>query len=239
MSVLTVVRHGQASYMSEDYDKLSPTGEEQSRRLGQFWLRQGTVFDYVFRGPAKRHARTEQIIAEEFKSAGIHWPEAAVIDELDEFDAFQMLKIMGPIIVERDEHVRRLYEAFLQGQHGPEAGILLERFFEETARHWCSGEFDVPELESWGAFRARVERALAQIRSITRRSTSTVVITSGGPIAAMIGYTLELPHEKAVEFVWLSRNSSYSEFLDSGERLSLSSFNSCPHLDDSSLLTYR
>jgi len=35
------------------------------------------------------------------------------------------------------------------------------------------------------------------------------------------------------------RNCSYSEFLYSGERFTLSTFNSFPHLEDASMLTYR
>jgi hypothetical protein len=39
--------------------------------------------------------------------------------------------------------------------------------------------------------------------------------------------------------MWTSRNSSYSEFLFSGQRLSLASYNSIPHLDSRELLTFR
>jgi len=37
----------------------------------------------------------------------------------------------------------------------------------------------------------------------------------------------------------MSRNASFSEFLASGERFTLSMFNAHPHLDADSLLTYR
>ena len=43
----------------------------------------------------------------------------------------------------------------------------------------------------------------------------------------------------AIEFVWLARNCSFAEFLFSGDRFSMHSFNSIPHLDDRRLLTYR
>ena len=35
MSELVLVRHGQASFFSDDYDQLSPLGELQSQTLGQ------------------------------------------------------------------------------------------------------------------------------------------------------------------------------------------------------------
>ena len=40
MSVLTLVRHGQASFFAADYDRLSPAGEGQARHLGDYWARQ-------------------------------------------------------------------------------------------------------------------------------------------------------------------------------------------------------
>jgi hypothetical protein len=38
---------------------------------------------------------------------------------------------------------------------------------------------------------------------------------------------------------WMSRNASFSVFLSSGDRFTLSSFNAHPHLEDERLLTYR
>src|SRR5688572_13922290 len=155
MSVLTLVRHGQASYMAEDYDRLSPLGEEQARKLGQFWCRHELVFDHVFHGPAKRHIRTMEIAGEEVKKAGLPWPDSTSLPEVDEFDAYQVMKRMVPVLIEHDPEVRRLNHEFFSNQESPEAGRVLQKLFEQVARHWSSGEFDMPEVESWSQFRAR------------------------------------------------------------------------------------
>ena len=55
MGKLTIVRHGQAAFMTEDYDRLSPLGEEQSLALGRYWARHGVKFTHAFTGPRKRH----------------------------------------------------------------------------------------------------------------------------------------------------------------------------------------
>jgi broad specificity phosphatase PhoE len=94
-------------------------------------------------------------------------------------------------------------------------------------------------VETWAQFRTRIREAIIRIRSEAAKSSSSVAFTSGGPIAATVSLALDLPPHKAIEFVWMSRNGSYSEFLFSGERFSLSSFNSFPHLDNRELLTYR
>jgi broad specificity phosphatase PhoE len=225
--------------MSEEYDKLSPLGEEQAARLGEFWARHGIGFDQVLHGPAQRHIRTMEIAAAVVKRAGLPWPEPVGISSFDEFDAYQVGKRVLPLVLQRDENVRSVYEEFRARQEEPEAGRLLQRVFEEVARYWCSGDFDVPDLESWAQFRVRIETALRRVRAQAQKSSNIVVFTSAGPIAATVAHVLGLAPAKAIEFVWLSRNCSYSEFLFSGDRFSMSSFNAFPHLNDRSLLTYR
>lgn len=225
--------------MEVDYDKLSAQGEEQSRRLGQYWVRHRIVFDRVFHGPAKRHIRTMEIACEQVMKAGLPWPDPQPIPEFDEFDAFTMMKRMVPVLIPKSPETARLNEVFLQAQHTPEAGRHLQKLFEEVARHWSTGEFDAPDHETWSQFRARIASAVESVRTSAAPSSHTVVFTSGGPIAATIGHTLGLDAARTMEFVWISRNCSWSQFLFSGSRLSLHSLNAVPHLDDLSLLTYR
>jgi broad specificity phosphatase PhoE len=234
-----LVRHGQASYMSEDYDRLSELGEEQSRKLGDFWVRHELTFDICFHGPARRHIRTTEIASEVVKAAGLSWPEAHVLPELDEFDAFRMMQLYVPHLVEIDPEVRALNEEFRSNQHTPEAGRMLQKLFEAVSRKWSSGSHDLPDIESWASFRTRVKAGVDRIREIAGRGRNVVAITSGGPIAATVAAALHLNPLTAIEFVWLSRNCSFSEFLYSGDRFSMHSFNSIPHLDDRRLVTYR
>jgi broad specificity phosphatase PhoE len=239
MSILTLVRHGQASFMAENYDKLSPLGELQARKLGEFWLKNGVAFDCTYHGPAQRHIRTAEIVADVYRGAGAAWPEATVIPDLDEFDAAVILRTLMPILAESHEPVRELNEAYRNGANSPDVGIHLERLFQEVARHWSMGTVHSPHVESWEEFRTRVSRGIQEIRSAAPKSSGSVVFTSGGPIAATVGLAQDLAPHKAIELVWVSRNSSFSEFLFSGDRFSLSSFNTSPHLDDRALLTYR
>ena len=59
-----------------------------------------------------------------------------------------------------------------------------------------------------------------------------VVFTSGGVIGVAVQIALGTPDPSGLEINWRVRNSSLTEFLFSGERLSLDSFNTLPHLDD-------
>jgi broad specificity phosphatase PhoE len=225
--------------MSQDYDRLSPLGEEQAAKLGRYWARHNITFDRVFHGPAQRHKRTMEAAGAELTAAGLPWPEPVELPEFDEFDAFTMMRLVMPLLVQRYETVRTLNADFEAHRETPEAGRKLQKLFEEATRHWATAGIELEQCESWPQFRARIGRALQCLRSTARPSSSTVVFTSGGPIAASIGQVLGLTDDKAIEFVWLARNGSYAQFLFSGERFSVHAFNAIPHLDELSLLTYR
>jgi broad specificity phosphatase PhoE len=241
MSVLTLVRHGQASYMEEDYDRLSPLGEEQSRKLGEFWIQHNIKFDSCFHGPAKRHKHTAEIAARLVRESGMPWPDMQVIPELDEFDAFRVMQVMLPVLIEADAEIRAMNEEFraLQKAQSPEAGRKLQKLFEAVSRKWCCGEYDMPDVESWAQFRSRVQAGVARIREAAGSGKNVVAITSGGPISATVADVMNLEPLVAIELLWLSRNCSFSEFLFSPGRYSMHSFNSVPHLADRRLLTYR
>jgi broad specificity phosphatase PhoE len=180
-----------------------------------------------------------EIAGDEVRKAGLPWPEPVVRTEFDEFDAFTMMRLMLPMLVREDEQVRALNEDFERNRHTPEAGRKLQKLFEAAARHWAVNGVSLDNVESWPQFRSRIAGALNQVRATAPRSSSTLVFTSGGPIAASVAHVLELTDAKAIEFVWLSRNGSYAQFLFSDDRFSMHSFNSVPHYDDLQLHTYR
>jgi broad specificity phosphatase PhoE len=68
---------------------------------------------------------------------------------------------------------------------------------------------------------------------------NAVIFSSGGVMAATVRLALDLSAARTLELSWTPRNASYSEFLFSGERFSLSTFNAFPHLDSAELLTLR
>jgi broad specificity phosphatase PhoE len=70
---------------------------------------------------------------------------------------------------------------------------------------------------------------------------NVLLVSSGGPIAAIVAATLNAPAQTAVELNLRMRNTSVTEFACSVRRHSLVCFNALPHLDtheDPSLATY-
>ena len=239
MSVLLLIRHGQARYLEPNYDRLSPLGEEQARRLGDYWQRHGAAFDAVYCGPRERHARSSEIAGGVLRAAGRHWPEPVVLAEFDEYPAMEVLNAFLPVLRERHEHVHTLAGAFARADGGPERVQAADRLLREVSQRWVAGEVGSPEIESWDAFCARVGRGLDRVRRDAPKSTRVAVFTSGGPLAAAARLALGLTARATLDLTWSPRNTAWAEFLFSGDRFSLQSFNCHPHLEDPALWTYR
>ena len=239
MALLTLVRHGQASFLEKNYDKLSPLGERQSTRLGEYWVQTQTCFDQVYHGPAERHIRTEAMVEAAFRAAGVSWPESVLVPELDEYPGIEVMRAFLPGLMEKHEDIRALEAEFRGTSERKMAGRIYDLLFQRITRMWVAGELDSPEVESWQTFCERVERGVNRIREGALKNSRIAVFTSGGVIAATARMALELSPQKTLELSWAPRNATYAEFLFSGERFSLSSFNNIAHLEDAALITYR
>lgn len=228
MSKLILIRHGQASFLAADYDRLSAAGEAQGTALGEHWAARGLSFDRVYVGPRQRHQHTHDLVAAVYREHGLPWPEAEALVDLDEHH--------GQAVVEH---------AFAKGGapdvEPPEPGSDLRpylRFFRDTTRSWARGEHvSAPEHETWAAFRQRIGDAVATMADAAGQGATIAAFTSGGAVAAAVGQVLDLADERIIELSWRVRNASLSELLFAEGRFGLDTFNAVPHLRPE-LVTY-
>jgi len=239
VSRIILVRHAQASFLEPDYDKLSPTGEIQARMLGEYWASRNITFDRVYSGPRVRQIETAKIVAGIYRRREVASPETVILQEFDEYQGEDVLKISVPELTKTDARILQLHSEFQRAETSEEKRRTFQRMFEAVVGKWVDGEIPLRDVESWPDFCARVNRGLSQLTSSSMRGERVVVFTSGGPIGVAMQRALNLSPRDALRVTWMSLNCSYSEFLCSGERFTLSAFNAIPHLDDPSLLTYR
>jgi broad specificity phosphatase PhoE len=239
MASLTLVRHGQASYLKENYDQLSDLGKRQAQTLGEYWIRTKTSFDQVYYGPACRHLRTGEIVADVYRQAGLPWPEPVTVPDMDEYVGTAIVRTFLPGLLETHEDIRALEAEYRRTEEQNAAFKVYDKLFARISRMWVDEELDSPELESWKRFCARIERGIQMIRDSAGENKRIVVFTSGGVIAASARLALDLAPQRTLELSWTSRNASYTELVFTLERIWLSSFNNHPHLEDEDLLTYR
>lgn len=217
MAELILVRHGQASFGADDYDKLSELGWRQSRWLGEYFAERGVGFDRVIRGSMRRHDETLRGIAE-----GMGKPLEGIVDaRLDEYDSHSLL------------------QAHLKGGAMPKSDDRRAHFriLREAMYLWCdgtlgktpAGESEGFAHEPFGAFRARVLAALAAARA--GEGKRVLVVSSGGPISTILANVLKMPLRGVVELNLQTRNTGITELQSGASRIHCVSFNNVPHLD--------
>lgn len=215
MGVVILVRHGQASFGADDYDVLSETGWEQGRLVGDWLKGRGVAPTAVVRGTMRRHRETAE-------AAG--WGEAVVDPGWDEFDHLSVVA------------------AYPEAPEGPLDRREFQRVFELATARWTSGEGEY--AEPWAAFRARVTRALTEACEQAGPGGTTVVVTSGGPIA-IAAAALSDPDADDATFARLWGrfnttlvNSSFTRVVVGSTGARLLTYNEHPHLEGEHL-TYR
>jgi broad specificity phosphatase PhoE len=239
MGRLFFVRHAQASFLSSNYDQLSELGEKQACLLGDYWARRNLTFARVFTGPAIRHRRTAQIVGQAYRKCGLTFPESVTRNEFDEFQGDAVLAGSLPQLLEQNAKIREWHEAMQNSGTESEKRANFQRMFEAVISLWVEGKIAPQNVEPWTEFCTRVNRGLMSVLANSPKGEIVAIFSSGGPLSVAVQRSLHLSAQDTLRIAWMSRNCSFSEFLFSGERLTLSSFNSFPHLDEDSLLTYR
>jgi broad specificity phosphatase PhoE len=221
MGLVLMVRHGQASFGAEDYDVLSETGVEQSRLLGGALAAQGVSPSTVLHGAMRRQRDTATAMVE-----GGGWSVTPALDEgWNEFDHVAVVArtLEGSAVV---------------------AGLDrrgFQRLFEDATARWADGAHDEEYAESWPAFLGRVGAALDRAFA---RDGVTVVVSSGGPIAAVCAALVDPQASPGqVPRLWnafntVNTNASVTRVLEGSTGRRLLSFNEHSHLPRE-LVTYR
>jgi broad specificity phosphatase PhoE len=239
MGVLHLVRHAQASFLEPNYDKLSALGEAQARVLGEYWARHKITFDRVGVGPCARQKDTATLVRGECQKAGLHFPEPEMLEEFDEYQGEAVLHGSLPVLLEKDQRIRELHAAFQSATSNLAKRATFQKLFEAVIGDWVRGVLHLEGVETWPQFCARVNSGLTKFLVSEKRGERVAIFTSGGPIAVATQRALQLSSESTLQMTWMSRNASWSEFLCSAERFTLSSFNIHEHITDPVMLTFR
>jgi broad specificity phosphatase PhoE len=239
MSTLAMVRHGQASFFSSNYDQLSPLGEQQSRLLGEYWARRGLKFDEVYTGPRLRQIETANIAGQAMRAAGMDWPEPVMMPEWDEHHADQLAKVAIDEVVAKFPKIGPLHKAYRDAEVPREKFRAFQFMFAEVVALWRQGEISAPGVEGWLDFQKRIRRGWEQINASEQRGRNVAVFTSVGAIIVTLQMAVGCSDATAIEVGWRVRNCTITDFVFSRDRLMLDGFNAFPHLVEPSLLTYR
>ncbi len=212
MAEFYLVRHGQASFGSANYDQLSDMGYQQALWLGEHFLQQGIEFDRVITGSMLRHEQTAHNICQ-----GLQLDLPMDVHEgLNEFDFYALVQCyfkMFPDQQPKEEKSRTYFFKVLK------AALLL----------WSKGELQGALPETFIQFKQRVNDALAYIQD--SQAKRTLVVSSGGPISMAMCHILDLQNEKMIQLNMQIKNSSYSQFFYKNNTTFMAGFNATSHLE--------
>lgn len=229
MGQIYLVRHGQASFGSSNYDQLSELGVEQARLLGEWFANSHLKFHRVVTGNLKRHRQTaDACIAALPRSCRIDtdW------DTDPDFNEYNHHEVMVRHRPEFDdpEEVKRFLAS------SPTAKHVFQQMFEVAMSRWMDGEHDDDYSEPWPMFRRRCIDALQRLLADADKSQNIIVFTSGGTIATICQHVLGLGDRQMAELNWSLVNCAVTKLLyqsrrDAPARVSLSYLNNYAHLE--------
>jgi broad specificity phosphatase PhoE len=228
MGHLLLVRHGQASFGAADYDVLSERGWEQGRLLGAWLVERGITPTAVVHGSMRRHRETAQAMMETAA-----WSDLVVAGDpgWDEFDHVGLVS-GHPELADAADHTAVDRRRF-------------QEIFEEVTARWVAGD-QVGALESYADFLLRVRTSFERAMAVCGSGETVVVVTSGGPIAAVAASLVDptvLDDQAALGRSWarlntVMVNASYSRLLVGSSGPRLLTFNEHHHLVGEQI-TYR
>lgn len=238
MATLYLFRHGQASFMQENYDVLSEKGQAQARILGDYLSKENFQFDACFMGLLNRHEGTYQGVAEMYQTAGLHLPPAKTHIGLNEHQGAEIHKHHLPGFLEEPENHALKLALTERGHKDPEVRKGLLRLFFRGTRAWALGELHAEGFESFPAFKERVSEGFEFLKTQLDSHQTVAAFTSGGTIGMILGLVLGLEDEKVMELNWQISNCSITELSYSKGKFYLRGFNANHFFTDKSYITF-
>lgn len=220
MSMLYLVRHGQASAGTHDYDRLSPMGRRQSQLLGQWWKKQGFIPDQTSHGSLTRQRDTAGLALEPLTLASQSSEHAG----LNEYD-HRIIDALFSANSESDNPESMSFDTYAS---------LMRCWRDASGAELANG------AEPWADFKSRGWNAVQELHARSSEDAHHVYFTSGGIIATLVSTVLDLDFSHTIDAIWRIRNSSITSLHFDGTNVRLVDFNTIPHLQaehDPSLIT--
>jgi len=229
LSVLLLVRHGQASFGKRNYDALSECGHEQAQILGAALAARRVRPTRIVTGGMRRHAETVEGILTGLEQG----PEVVVDDGWDEFNFEHVVQVHKPLY-----RSKALMFADFARTPAAERRARFQALFEEATERWTGGAADHDYDESFPDFSQRVDDALQ--RTAEAADGTVLVVSSGGPIALVASRLLAGDASLWQRLNRVAVNTAVTKLISGRSGVTLSAFNDHSHLEhDRELVTYR
>ncbi len=237
MADIFLVRHGQASFGSDNYDQLSELGYQQGRLLGQHFLQQQKQFDALYAGSLARQQQTGQALIDTYRAAGVNTPELTIDPNWNEFDNHEQVERLLPDLIQRKPELKADADNMLNDKKS------FQKILRAVFQYWILEEPQCAGLESWPEAKQRFERALKHAMQNNKAGKSAAAFTSGGTIAAVTASVMGVGADKVYGLFEPVINASITRLVHNQSTISLSSFNEHQYLNalspNKNMISYR
>lgn len=180
MGAVHLVRHGQASFGSGDYDRLSETGHLQARLAGEDMAARGLRPDVLIHGGLRRQRETAEGILAGLRGRA-DWECPIELDERwEEYDADSVLEA-ARLAGLSDDHA-----TLDTAGSSDEAKQAFQLQLDAALLHWTG-------LEDFARYRAATTAAMADAGARSGSGRTTVVVSSAGTISLAVAGLLADP----------------------------------------------
>ena len=234
MAAIYLIRHGQASFGSADYDQLSEKGSKQGVILGEAW-RSRAVPSKFYSGDLLRHGQTLKCFTEGYQGEETSTIIHSGFNEFDHID----------ILTNYDAQWQNFSKMIKKTNKSNQPEKFFQNEFAKALVRWVTADKDHEYKESWPQFKKRCLRALQDVidqetannrkaavgLNNAKKSKDILVFTSGGTISVIVQHILQLSDKHALQINQQSRNTGVTKLLFSKNMLSVDYLNNYSHLE--------
>ncbi|EKP05385.1 histidine phosphatase family protein [Leptospira kirschneri] len=235
MSIIHLIRHGQANSQGENYDLLTSLGKNQSFALGKYMAYNGELPDRIVTGTLRRHLETAD------------WFMKGVVSEVGDLEKYktdsfvcrdsgwnefspELWNSLAKLLVSDKPEFARILSQFykVKTRGGIRSAALFYKLTEEILKFWRENAIEADGIETYENFETRIFHSYNVLFS-SGEQERIFLFTSGTPISLVLNHILR---QKGDPFSWMPWiwNTSVSTFRKvKGEYLPIS-VNGVPHL---------
>ncbi len=235
MAIIYLIRHGQASFGSANYDQLSELGGRQADATGEYLARLNIALDAAYSGDLSRQVETCERVLVSQADAVPHQIDAA----FNELNNDEQVRALAPVLAESDAQLAELL------QRGLSSSKDYQKVIRAVFNHWVTQDCSQYDIQSWQDYQSSAVAALKAVMQAQGGGKTLGIFTSGGTIATLVAHVLGLASEKVYSFYEPIFNCSVTQLFYSGDNVSLSYFNDRSFLQlmslerGENLVTYR
>jgi len=236
MSEIYFIRHGQASFGADNYDRLSPLGVRQAQCLAKHLAKTDKLFDAVYYGEMERQQNTAREFINHYSSKGLTVLAPVVSKAFNEYDSFAVWHALIPEMLADEPSIAKDLDKLPGDQKA------FQRVFAPLMTRWITGKYKAGGIPRWHDFTRHVRQGIEELAARHGVDKRLVVFTSGGPISVAVQIALGLSDKKALEISWQLLNASITRIKYNSHGMMLAGFNEVAHLElegAEGFITYR